>query len=115
MRPRSLNIVDYTTMASAAALFDRQQLKSREDMLALGQLLNDTMQEYIEVRSRRLSKSFQLPVGSCPEYLHMITLVLQREGNTYDPMTIEKMEASTVGFYHGCLYTFEVRVYQLWL
>jgi hypothetical protein len=36
-------------MASAAALFDRQQLKSREDMLVLGQLLNDVMQEYIEV------------------------------------------------------------------
>ncbi|KAI8112421.1 hypothetical protein M9434_003744 [Picochlorum sp. BPE23] len=54
-------------MSSAAALFDRQQLKSREDMLALGQILNDTMQEYIE-----------------------------REGNKYDPVTIEKMEASTV-------------------
>lgn len=40
-------------MASAAALFDRQQLKSREDMLALGQILNDSMQEYIEVRAGR--------------------------------------------------------------
>lgn len=40
-------------MSSAAALFDRQQLKSREDMLALGQILNDTMQEYIEVRAGR--------------------------------------------------------------
>ncbi len=39
-----------TTMASTAALFDRQQLQSREDMLMLGQILNDVMQHFIEVR-----------------------------------------------------------------
>lgn len=37
-------------MASTAALFDRQQLESREDMLMLGQILNDVMQNFIEVR-----------------------------------------------------------------
>lgn len=37
-------------MASTAALFDRQQLQSRQDMLMLGQILNDVMQNFIEVR-----------------------------------------------------------------
>ena len=37
-------------MASTAALFDRQQLQSRQDMLMLGQILNDVMQQFIEVR-----------------------------------------------------------------
>ena len=40
----------FQKMDSSAALFVKQQLKTRQDMLVLGQLLNDAMADYIEVR-----------------------------------------------------------------
>ena len=38
-------------MSGSAALFVKQQLRTRQDMLVLGQILNDAMQDYIEVRN----------------------------------------------------------------
>lgn len=62
-----------TTMASTAALFDRQQLQSREDMLMLGQILNDVMQHFIEVRVYPFST---LPVCIRPTVFQCLVLSL---------------------------------------
>ena len=92
-------------MSGSAALFVKQQLRTRQDMLVLGQILNDAMQDYIEVRmvarspSRFLvSFSDSCPAFVCPsltpEYnaIHM----LQKEGANYEPLEVERMEQSTV-------------------
>jgi hypothetical protein len=58
-------------MSGSAALFVKQQLKNRQDMLVLGQILNDAMQDYIEVRTVAGSSflCFSLNDHACPDFV----------------------------------------------
>lgn len=58
-------------MSGSAALFVKQQLRTRQDMLVLGQILNDAMQDYIEVRmvARSPSRFLVSFSDSCPAFV----------------------------------------------
>jgi len=52
-------------MASTAAIFDKQELRSQQDLLAVGQLLDDALAEFIKVRINAEEQSNDERASGC--------------------------------------------------